>query len=343
MSQFSQRHILATSQRLATYAEIAGKYDFALLASSWDGRSVCIADAAKLRTTRTAVLLFDLRDDKGRRDRHDKVLLDYAGTVSDQTVKIRGKSTDVEVIWEQIAECILAQARDSGRPLNVLLDLSACPRYYAAALVSACLGKGLAATLTVVYAEGKYPRDKDVTFLSGKWRMVAVPGLDGRYDPAKKRFFLVSVGWEGWRTLRSVSQSDPDRVSLLFPDPASDPDYVSESERHNKDLIDQYCIPDGQVIRATACDAVEAWQRLTEANIEDRVKDNITYLMMGTKPHSLALALRATILGDPTVLYVVPEEHSVVHTEPNGVFWQYEFRDVTAIQKHDTDEAIANT
>lgn len=132
--------------------------------------------------------------------------------------------------------------------------------------------------------------------------------------------------------LRVVQRADPDRVSVLFPDPGFEPGYVAEAKKRTHDLLVQYCIPPSQVTRAAAGNAVAAWRALTTHPLERIDKENVSYLMTGTKPHSIALVLRALALGRyPTVLYVVPEEHAVLRTRPNGVYWRYDVSDVTAL------------
>jgi hypothetical protein len=106
---------------------------------------------------------------------------------------------------------------------------------------------------------------------------------------------------------------------------------VAEAEKRNRELIARYVIPSEHVVRAPAADAIGAWKAITEASLEHPTEENLSYLMTGTKPHALALALRAVALGGPTLLYVIPEQHTVMRTQPNGRFWKYEVRDVTAL------------
>jgi hypothetical protein len=331
ITQFRHAFLQASSSRVSDPAEIDGNYDLMVLVSSWDSRCACLASSKALSAQRAILLLFDTRDSFGLRDKHDAILEGFCKSASRKYIPIRRASTNLESIWTEICANMREMLVELCRPLRVLLDLSTCPRYYAGAILAECFKTGLARSATVFYAEGRYPEQPDVTFSQGGWRAVAVPGLDGRYDPRKKRFYLVSVGWEGWRTLRVVSRADPDQVSVLFPDPGVRPDYVAEAQKENRDLITEYCIPEPHIIRTAAADAIGAWKALSERSIEQPDKYNVTYLVTGTKPHAVALALRAIVLEYPALVYVVPEEHSVLRTEPNGVFWRFDIRDLTAM------------
>lgn len=321
----------ASSFNVANPADIAGTYDIMFLFSSWDLRCLSVCKSRELKARRAILLLFERRDCLGLRDQHDEVLKDFCRTSSHECVAINVISTEVERTWDQVSTELRSAARTAGHPIRLFLDLSTCPRYYAAGILAACFKSGLASFVSVFYAEGHYPDEAEVTFTYGQWRTVAVPELDGRYDPRNRRFFLVSVGWEGWRTLRVVSRADPDRVSILFPKPGFEKKYVEEAMKVNADLINRYCIPNNHIVNARAGDAVAAWKALNDAHVEERGGENVSYLMTGTKPHAIALALRAIVLEEPTVLYVVPEEHSVLRTVPNGIYWQFDIRDVTVL------------
>jgi len=90
-------------------------------------------------------------------------------------------------------------------------------------------------------------------------------------------------------------------------------------------------IPDEQIIAARAGDAIEAWRKMAERPPDNFSRENSCYLCRGTKPHALALGLRALSLGTPTVLYNVPERHKVVDVKPAGHFWRYDIRDLSIL------------
>jgi len=315
----------------------SGSFDLALLVSSWDTRSICVTKSEAFRSGHTTILFFEKRDPYGLRDQHDQKLQEFARQASQSVQPIHCNSLSLEPTWKELLATIARQRKALGRPLHIFLDAAVCPRYYLLATVATALKTGVASRVSVVYADGLYPEtppgsDEDIAFTGGHWRSVAVPSLEGHYSPSKNRFLLVSIGFEGWKTMRAVARSDPDRVSILHGDPGTTPQYAKRSLKDNAALIDTYQIPSEQILRAPASDAVAAWKTLTERAVERPTTENAYFLCSGTKPHSLALALRGLCLRSPAVLYNLPESHKVVLIQPTGRYWRFDIENLTVPQ-----------
>ena len=191
--------------------------------------------------------------------------------------------------------------------------------------------------MTYGYSEGEYPNESERSerqelFTEGGWKATAIPGLLGEWEPHKPWHYLVSVGFEGIKTRQLVSQSEPDKVSLLFPDPPVKNDYEKRTLENNQRLIDQFQISKDRIVRAHAANVVEALKVLEERSIENFKEENCMYVCCGTKPHSLAFAIRAMVTGEPPVMYIVPESHRVSQVKSNGIFWRYTVKDRSAIR-----------
>ena len=268
------------------------------------------------------------------RDEHDRIMLEFCRNRSGRVALLRGGSTNLSEIWTQLREEIWRVYRELRRPIRVFIDSSTCPRYYALAVLATSIGGGLASRVSLFYAEGRYPdpdHEPEIAFTGERSQSVAVPGLEGTYDPDKDRFYLIAVGFEGWKTLRTVAQADPDRVSVLFPSPGTQPGYEDRTRNDNEPLFRGYRIPHTQIIKAPAGDAIAAWEALSEAALERPEAENTCFLCCGTKAHAVGLGLRAMVARYPAVLYNLPDEHKVVPIEASGRYWLFEVRDVTAL------------
>ena len=333
---FSYGRVQGTSVSGAVPNELlCGEYDLFLTASSWDSRCISIVTATEVRAKKSILLLFDVRDTVGLRDRHDVVLQDFCKKASSELLTIAGASTDVRKMWQSILQVVEKEYCQSQRPLRVLIDLSTCPRYYVLAVLAMTLPRGLTRQISFFYAEGRYPDtpgEESVTeiFTLGKWKMIPIPGLEGEYSPAKSRYFFISVGFEGAKIWRVVNRAEPDRISLMFPNPGSIPGYVERTTKSNEALVREYRIPPEQILNCPAGDAIAAWKVLRRHGLERPETENTYYLCCGTKPHSLALALNSMSLAYPAVLYNLPEDHKVARTEATGVFWRYDVVDLSA-------------
>lgn len=341
ITEHKRGYLLGRSYRDSSVSNLlSGSYDLVIIASSWDRRCVCITDCRDLRARLGIYLLFESRDSHGLRDEHDQKLDSFLKMCCDRRKinQIYGHSLDVDGMWTKLYNEIKFAAEQVGHPLKVLLDLSTFPRYYALATLGTCIRHGISETVTIFYAEGIYEKpgqeDEETSeyqFTKGRWRTVTIPSLEGMCDPGKKKYFLVSVGFEGLKIMRTISREDPDRISILFPDPGVLGDYVQIAENANKPLVEQFKIPEEQIVRVAAGDAIGAWKSLEESSLERPEMENTHYLSCGTKPHAVGLALRAISIDHPTVLYNIPEGHPFMNIRPAGVFWRYDIKDLSCL------------
>jgi hypothetical protein len=338
-NSFRQSWLHGTSEQCAASEIGEFSVDLLISASSWDCRCLCLTQEKHIRSNTAVMLEFDGRDNRGLRDKHDPALEKYLRSVSVQFKKIRGSSGAVEGLWQELQKEIVTLASRLGRPINILLDTSTFPRFLMGAVAALGLGKGVADELVIYYAEGVYERaggnDSQSLFTGERWRFVPIPGLEGHYYSTKDRYFLVSAGFEGSKTLRYLSGQEPDRVSLLMADPGYEPGYPEQARANNAAVIEYFQIPSDQIATAHAADAVAAWTELSVRSFERFDTENVSYVCCGTKPHSLALVLRALVLGSPSVLYNIPDVHRVFNTVPTGLVWVYKLHDITKVRLSD--------
>ena len=244
----------------------------------------------------------------------------------------RANSNTLDALRQEVAE-LFGRLR---RPLDVGIDLTCCPIYYCLGLIAFLFNNGIARRLSLYYAEGEYPEesgrdDCHEMFTAGEWEAVAIPGLQNPWIPRRSRLYLVSVGFEGYKTMRLCERREPDRVVILFPDPGVRPDYVARTLKHNKRLLDRFSVEEDSIIRANAADAVAAWKLLTARNAEDFKDNTVEYMCCGTKPHSLAIALRSLCTKQGVVSDIVAEEQLSPNVKASGVYWRYDIFDLSAI------------
>lgn len=329
---FRQAFLDGSSQRAESVGEVAhGRYDLVVMTSSWDARSVSLVEA-QIEAAHGIGVFFSNRGVLGFRDEHDPQVSAFLEQCCGQVAAIEGPSESLDFLWQQIWLAVSAAYIDVGRPLDVLLDLSTSPRYYALALFACGMRSGVLSSLTCFYAEGEYPEATNGAqeqFTEGRWETRHVPGLAGTADPGNKRLYVVSVGFEGSKTYRVVSSDDPDRVRVLFPQPGVKPEYVDRTRQNNRLLLADFGVQDADMVVAPAGDAIAAWQALALSELAGP-GDNPSYLCSGTKPHALAMAIHALVEDRPTVLYAKPASHKEARTRPLGVYWSYRIDDLTS-------------
>jgi hypothetical protein len=332
-SRYRQANLDGTSRRAERAADlVGGEYDLLVMTSSWDSRCLCLLEV-EVRARHGIGVFFENRGRLGLRDLHDPLIHEYLRSSCGSVHEFEKPSEDLDGLWGKLWEATLKAYVDIRRPLNVLLDLSTCPRYYAMGFLAAGLSRGVLASITCFYAEGDYHEERsdnrDEQFTAGRWETCSAPMLTGSADPGNARRYVVSVGFEGPKTYRAVNSDDPDRVVVLFPEPGVDPDYPKRTRRSNQLLFREYGVGEDDIVRAHAGDAIAAWKKLTEAGLA-RDDENPFYLCCGTKPHSVAMALHALIAERPTVLYAKPVGHKENKITPRGEYWTYRIRDLAS-------------
>jgi hypothetical protein len=337
--EFRQRYIRGESVMASTQRGLlAGHFDLLLVAPSWDSRCVGIKGCAKLAADDCILLLFSGRDGAGHRERNEKVLTEYVHASCKRVVSINGPSLSLEDTWDSLWDAIRRKATAAARPMRIAMDLSTFPRFYSLGVIAGCLRLGYASSISVFYSEGAYtpaPGTTDLPeypFSVGEWRTVPVPFLEGTRAPSRNKYILVSVGFEGAKTLRVLSREDPDRISVLFPDPGTRREYPVIAEEQNKFIIELYNVPPEQIVRAHAADAIAAWKSLSLAALERPTSEDSCYLSCGSKPHALGMALRALCTQFPCVLYNVPEKYNDITVMPTGQYWVYDIQDLSIMK-----------
>jgi len=315
---------------------LLGEYDLGVFGSSWDSRAISMERVQGVSVGRGIGVFYDLRDDAGLRDHHDPIVTAFVNRVSDRPYRVEGSSHEWSDLWEKLLAELYAEHSRVRRPLRMLINLATCPRILSLGLIATGLRSGLLSSVSAFYVEADYVRpesDPQIVFTGGRWSTVPIPGLEGWEDPAKRRrFYLVSVGWDSEQTLREVEAADVDRLSLLMAGNDEKMDYVREAEERNAELIRRYSIPKEQILRVNPYDAIEGWRELANARVDERDDESVYYLCCGTKPLSLSLALRALELDHPTVLYVVPERHTVIATKMRPRCWVFEICDRSSVR-----------
>lgn len=269
MTEFNDSHLSGESRTSTNLDELLEqRYDYMLIGSSWDRRCITLAQA-NMSVGITQVLLPENRGQSGLRDTHDKRLVSYVSSISDEVEIIEERSEELEAVFKRIEDGITGLRKRVDRPLSVLVDLSAMARYFTLGAIAMALNDSVASHVDVFYSEARYGNviaTSTVPFEEyvSSWDTAAVPRLEGDWYPDQRRHFLISVGFEATKIARLVERWDPDDISILFPRPGLLPEYESHAASANQQWMKLYDISDNEVIQASPVDAVAAWSTVTK-------------------------------------------------------------------------------
>ncbi|WP_425252429.1 hypothetical protein ACPJXG_22775 [Janthinobacterium sp. NFX145] len=312
-----------------------GSFDFGLVGTSWDARCTAILGCDSIHF-KSSILIKPLTTTSSPvlENNHSKVH-NFLNSASGLCTVLEADTERLSDVYERIRSLFWAAIGEQERtfPASIFIDVSTCPRYFSLALLGEAFRSGQVDQICLGYSEGKYPDAKpsyndleEISFSDGAFQSIPVPGYYGEFEPSKEKLFFVSLGFDGWKTLNLLIRKEPERVVALLASPGGHTGYVERAMLANAALIERFRIPDEFILKATSGDAVEAWQRMTEAGVEKFNDENVYYLCSGNKPHSIAFALRAISLETPTLLYNSPVKYLPVEIDCNGTYWMYSIR-----------------
>ncbi|GEM_PF-4401406 len=322
--KYISKHFRVSQQSSSEQFDLSNhEFDMAFCCSSWDERSRDICHLS-LKARECVLVKLEFRDPNGLRDATDAILEAFVD--SDKFSKSHvvqqddGNISDVLILLFELVEKAKACC---NKPLKAFVDITGFPRIISLGLITYLLRSDYTRDVLIYYSEAFYGKDSEsVQFTEGEWATFPVPGCEGIFSPLHKNLVLVSTGFEGKKTLRSVYEREPDRVSLLVPDPGFTPEMTERTRTENERIVEYYKIPEDQIRSAGAADLVEALGQL-ESGLERFEYENVYYLCCGTKPHSLALAIRSCLHPAVAVLYNQPESYKFSPAIQRGSFWLY--------------------
>jgi hypothetical protein len=337
-TEFSDGVVAATSYSGKSPDELwTGTFDFGLVGVSWDKRCTAISKCNSISFNSVALVAPQTTVSLELLSSHREIVHDFCQSNSKLCNVLETETETLSGTFERIRSLFWAAVGEANRtaPAKIFIDVSTCPRYLSLALLREALFSGIVSEVCLGYSEGKYPEAspsyndlEEIAFSDGAFQALPVPGYYGEFEPSKGRLFIVSLGFDGWKTLNLLIRKEPERVLTLLSSPGGSPDYEERALSANSALFERFGLSADNSLRATSGDAVEAWRKISEASLEDVEKENIYYLCSGNKPHSIAFALRALSLESPTLLYNSPLKHLPLDIDFNGKFWMYSIKPV---------------
>ena len=329
INTYKKKHLGIEQQCVESIQNVDfGTYDLAFFCSSWDLRCIDVTNV-RLELTRAIFVNLAYRDSDGMRDHADKEIRSYINQNSYELFELIQNNLSLPEVLETMCNNVDQICVKKSSP-RILLDITGFPRYLSLGLIAYVIKSNLVNQIDVFYSEANYGDENEagnILFTEGKWEALPIRLLEGEYSPCKDMYILVSTGFEGKKTYRAVCEREPDRISLLMPEPGFTEEITKRTRSENCKLIDQYKVPDEQVLCSPAADLVTTMKKL-DMNLERFSEENVYYLCCGTKPHSLALALRSVLYEESAVIYNKPESYKFRPITHRGNFWLYQIQNL---------------
>lgn len=310
------------------------EYDMAFASVSWEQRSTS-AFAATTPLPKTATLMRFASGDAvidRRKDATQEALSRLFTTVG--ILKL-----EPSIHFRANAALIETHFRDEflrlGRPLKILLDITCMPKSYLLFLIGMGFTHDYVCRLDCVYAEGAYnlqasttdPMSGEIGLISeGEWDALQIPYLGAESVIPTRRDLIVSMGGEIGLSIPFIERYEPRRLGLVL---------IAESLAQTPDKL-------------PPTEAAALMHILTEGNIErldvhladvvgligdtlrfcrNTSSETVSGIVLGSKPHALALGVAALTSDNLELICRVPKRYRPLDVPPAGPLAFYEVED----------------
>lgn len=334
-TKFTEEHIRGTSKKITNTKGITDKFDLLIFPVGWESRCTEITkyDIGDFHFDSAIILSLELDGDKGYLDEYFESVKSFVENKIDEcnVEYISGNPNEFINVGRKLEEIISMHVKNLNRPINIGFDISSCPRYFYLHLLGFCLKNDITKKLTFFYSEGNYHADT-IHFIhtEGDWEIIEMTEFKSNYNPEYKNFYIISAGFEGSRYRSVVAKYEPDMLGILLPEPGFKDEYTQKTKKECEILKEQFYIPENNIVKASAGDAIAAWEALNNPSL-NRNDCNITYLTVGPKPHVLAMGIHGFLNENIIVTYRIPQGYTRMEVEAAGNFWQYDIENMIFI------------
>jgi hypothetical protein len=287
---------------------ILEKYDVAVFASGYESR--CVYVPQKLKTenvNRPIVIGFEDLSRDDIRVKHD---LYFRESWNVEPV-IANAGNDF------VIQSLLNNVVSTGNEIcHMLVDCSSMSRlWYSGILNWARFGNSAKETvIDFVYALGTYENQSVPMIIED---MVSIPGCEGGVLQSQHSLAIFGLGFNGWASLCILERLEADDVYAFIASPGASSDYPIRVREMNKDFLEEPRVK--QHILELPLRSIETCYRyLSELVAPHRLKDGVTLVPMGPKPHILASILVAMRFPEVSCMRVSASRQRPEKVEANG-------------------------
>lgn len=324
-SNFKSRGILAYSYQ-SINDKIEKKFKLGIFFGTHESRGLISSKLlANKSCSKSIIIFFEEFKNHELRKKNDLLLLNQVEKCTlEKPHKIRDVSIQaVESIIKMILDYIFESHLSSDD--EVFFDITGCPKPYFLGLLGYMRCKYMSPKFTLFYSEGNYEEgstpDNPYSFTVGFNRYMWVPYLWGRPNPNLPWNYIFLLGFEGNRSYGIYNRFEPFSVEALIGKPGYQPGYTDIAIRENNLFLEE---AKPKRLYSDAADPAIAAKILLERIKKNRIKSNICFVPLGTRPHALGAALASLTDGYSSILYLMPRSFTIRDIPRGKHIWLYD-------------------
>lgn len=285
------------------------KYDVAVFASGYEARCTYVPNAFEGTSVTTPIVIGfkDLAETKPRKE-HDKYFR------SQWKVEPQIASSGNDFVIQELLNRVVSE---HGKVRKMLVDCSSMSRlWYSGILNWARYGNSVGETvIDLVYALGKYEDSESPMVIED---MVTIPGCEGGALQSQKSLAIFGLGFNGWASLSVLERLEADQVYAFIAAPGASPDSPERVRKLNKDFLEEPRVMKQSLLELPLRSVEASYRFLSELVTPHRLKDSVTLVPMGPKPHVLASILVSMRFPEVSCMRVSAKRATPEKVEPTG-------------------------
>lgn len=257
------------------------------------------------------VVLFHYTDDNAQRERRHAELL--------SSIKASGlpshdlpytKSHPIASLSEAIP--VLADTFKRYPSSSIILDISVMTRQHFLMLCQWLEDAGYWDRLVIVYSEpSQYDVSEYMPQSFGIKSLEQIPGLAPCADLSRPIHLVLFLGHEGDRAMATYDHVQPNRTTLIIPDPPYYKSWAGLTERFNADLIALVGADSVRLVESVDTDMIVRQLIDIVGALDSRSEWATIFGPFGTKPQALGAFLYSRSWSDqPAILYACPRRYN---------------------------------
>lgn len=309
-------------------------YGLGIVMSGFASRSSAVVNENHLRFDHGLLVDFEESKTNRRRARNRRALSDYLGRHANESHELtlnasRYESQPARILAE------IAGIMERSKLESIFIDISAFPKYFLATVLVQLFLYGETLDYNFYYAEGNYiPARKIHSEIASEWTLAPIFGATGIENPAWKRGFFLSAGFESNKVNRLLARHEPDHIWILEASPGFTDEYSQQGALAVEEVLayaglagNGYAAGATQAHASDAQAALGAIRSAWSNNLSSRQRVRWTMIPCGPRPHCLAMTVFALEQSDIAIVCPIPGEYITHDVEINGIVWAHKLTD----------------
>ena len=337
MTEFQDKHISGCSTKLSKEMKLKDHFDlfiFSDIGSEYKIPKLAEYISDSFEFTQSVLLSVGFRK-KECSEKDEDNLVSFIRNICDSEFNciIEHEKCELEKMEEDIRFILEQLIKTLKKPLNIGFDITNCPPYLFISIMKFCLENRLSKNISFFYSKvDQLSFSKNSIIQIESKKVIDTSDLRGGFNPENKQVYLISLGHDEINYKNLITEYESECMRILLPESDFDPKATKNMEEIYQFLNEDFEISADDIIRVPEDDAIVVWKVLRSSILYENESNHI-YVIIGPKPHALAIGVHGFLYGNIIITYEneFGDDNSVRSEKLNDAFWRYDIENLSLI------------